>query len=180
MFFKRNKVEVVPESEWTDYSEHEKYATKKSLAVAMCIPAAASFGLLAHRFLTNHTQATEQITNSVIDSTTLQPVTGVITQTPITTDPITVIPTGAVTDHVAGASLDVLTTIMDPILDILVALALPLASLLMVGACFFIMLGQKEKAYSTMMNTGIGYVLIQMSPLLLNLLKTAGSAVQPH
>lgn len=179
MFFKKNKVEVVPESEWTDYSEHEKYATKKGLALAMCVPAAASVGLVAHRFLTNHTQATEQIANSVIDPATLQPVTSAITQPSTAIDPITVIPTGAVSDHVASTSLDVLTTIMDPILDILVALALPVASLLLVGACFFIMLGQKEKAYGIMMNTGIGYVLIQMSPLLLTLLKTAGSAVQP-
>lgn len=177
MFFKRNKVEIVPESEYTDYGD--QYATTKHLAVAMCVPAVASAGLITYKILSNHAHSTEQIANTVIDSATLQPVTSSIPQIPITTDNITAIPTGAVTDHVAGASLDVLTTIMNPIIDILVALALPVASLMMVGACFFIILGQKEKAYSIIFNSAIGYVLIQMSPLLLSLLKTAGTAVQP-
>lgn len=178
MFFrKKDKVEVVPESEWTDYGE--QYATKKHLAIALCVPAVAGVGMLAHRLLSNNSQATEQIANTVIDSATLQPVTTPLTQTTITPDTLTAMPAGAVTDHVAGASLDVLTTIMDPIIDILVALALPVASLMMVGACFFIILGQKEKAYSVIFNSAIGYVLIQMSPLLLTILKSAGTAVQP-
>lgn len=176
MFFKRNKVEVVPESEYTNFGD--QYATKKSLAIAMCVPAAASVGLVAHRLLSNNTQATEQIAKTVVDSATLQPVNA-ISQTPITIDNITAMPVGAVSDSIANASLDMLTTIMNPIIDILVALALPVASLMMVGACFFIILGQKEKAYSIIFNSAIGYVLIQMSPLLLSILKTAGTAVQP-
>lgn len=176
MFFKRNKVEVVPESEYTDFGD--KYATKKHLALAMCIPGATSFGLLAHRILSNSSSTIDHVANNVLDPATLPPVTSSITQIPVTSDHITAIPIGATTDYVAGASLDVLTTIMNPIIDILVALALPVASLIMIGACFFIILGQKEKAYSMMMNAGMGYVLVQLSPLLLNILKTAGKAVQ--
>lgn len=177
LFRKKNKVEVVPESEYTDFGD--QYATKKHLAIAMCVPTVAGVGMLAQRLLSNNAEVTEEIANTVIDSATLQPVTTPITQTPITTDTLTAMPVNAVTDHVAGASLDVLTTIMDPIIDILVALALPVASLMMVGACFFIMLNQKEKAYSIIFNSAIGYVLIQMSPLLLTILKNAGNAVQP-
>lgn len=39
------------------------------------------------------------------------------------------------------------------------------------------MLGNSEKAWSTIMNAGLGYVLIQMSPLFLDILKTIGEAV---
>ncbi|MFG3613076.1 hypothetical protein [Rummeliibacillus stabekisii] len=166
MFFKKNKVEVVPESEWTDFGS--QHATRKDLAIAACVPTVASLGMVAWNSLTKVSTPVE-----------VAAVSGPAMPQG-TPDTYTAIPTGAVTDHIAGTSLDVLTTIMDPIIDILVALALPLASLMIIGACFFIILGQKEKAYSIMFNSAIGYVLIQMSPMLLNILKTAGTAVQPQ
>lgn len=179
MFFKKNKVEVVPESKWTDFGS--QHATRKDLAIAACVPAVASLGMVAWNSLHKvSTAPLEAASNSIgIEEIARTAVSGPA-MPPGTPDTYTTIPTGAVTDHIAGTSLDVLTTIMNPIIDILVALALPLASLMMVGACFFIILGQKEKAYSIMFNSAIGYVLIQMSPMLLNILKTAGTAVQPQ
>ena len=35
-----------------------------------------------------------------------------------------------------------------------------------------------EKAHGLIMNAGLGYVLIQLSPLLLKILEAAGNAVQ--
>ena len=169
MFFKKNKVEVVPESEWTDFGS--QHATRKDLAIAACVPTVASLGMVAWNSLTKVSTPVEVASYTAVSGPAIPQGTP---------DTYTAIPTGAVTDHIAGTSLDVLTTIMNPIIDILVALALPLASLMMVGACFFIILGQKEKAYSIMFNSAIGYVLIQMSPMLLNILKTAGTAVQPQ
>lgn len=169
MFFKKNKVEVVPESEWTDFGS--QHATRKDLAIAACVPAVASLGMVAWNSLTKVSTPVEVASYTAVSGPAMPQGTP---------DTYTAIPTGAVTNHIAGTSLDVLTTIMNPIIDILVALALPLASLMMVGACFFIILGQKEKAYSIMFNSAIGYVLIQMSPMLLNIIKTAGTAVQPQ
>lgn len=170
MFRKKNKVEVVPESEWTNFGD--QYATKKHLAVAMCVPTAASIGLVAWNSLQRiaESPAKEFISN-------VGGVSGV-THTMVNT-----IPVNAFADksgELAGnLALSTFATIMDPIIDILVALALPVASVILVGACFFIMLGQKEKAYGLMMNAGLGYVLIQMSPLLLKILEASGKAVQP-
>ncbi|WP_102691416.1 hypothetical protein [Rummeliibacillus pycnus] len=172
MFFKRNKVEVVPESEWTDYSEQEKYATKKSLAIAMCVPTVASIGLVAWNSLQRIAESPVKEVVSNVDSV------GGVTHTMVNT-----IPVNAFTEKAGELNgqmaLSTFATIMDPIIDILVALALPIASVILVGACFFIMLGQKEKAYGLMMNAGLGYVLIQMSPLLLKILEASGKAVQP-
>ncbi|MGE7841177.1 hypothetical protein ACQKNX_10320 [Lysinibacillus sp. NPDC093712] len=47
----------------------------------------------------------------------------------------------------------------------------------MVGACFFFMIGNKEREWDTIMNAGLGYELIQMSPLFLEILRTIGKAV---
>lgn len=170
LFKKKNKVEVVPESEYTDFGD--QYATKKHLAIAMCIPAVASVGLVAWNSL-------QRIAES--------PVAEVINTTGnvggITPSTINAIPVNAFTDkggEIAGdMALSTFATIMDPILDILVALSLPVASVILVGSLFMIMLGQKEKAYGLMMNAGLGYVLIQMSPLLLKILEASGNAVQP-
>lgn len=168
MFFKKNKVEVVPESEYTDFGD--QYATKKHLAIAMCVPTAASVGLVAWNSLQRIAESPVQ---EVVSTTS-----GIANQTTLNT-----IPVNAITDkggELAGEmALSTFATIMDPILDILVALSLPVASVILVGSLFMIMLGQKEKAYGLMMNAGLGYVLIQMSPLLLKILEASGNAVQP-
>lgn len=62
-------------------------------------------------------------------------------------------------------------------MQILVAISFPIASVIMVGGCFFFMLGNSERAWNTIMNAGLGYVLIQMSPLFLEILRTIGKAV---
>lgn len=170
MFFKKNKVEVVPESEYTDFGD--QYATKKHLAIAMCVPTAASVGLVAWNSL-----------QRIAESPVKEVVSNVESISGVTNAAVNTIPVNAFTDktgEIAGdMALSTFATIMDPILDILVALSLPVASVILVGSLFMIMLGMKEKAYGLMMNAGLGYVLIQMSPLLLKILEASGNAVQP-
>ncbi|WP_102693818.1 hypothetical protein [Rummeliibacillus pycnus] len=170
LFKKRSKVEVVPESEWTDFSEVEQYATKKQLAVAMCVPTVASVGLLAHRLLADSTHHVMAASASapIMPVSAPMPTHAVVTAANSIGDP---------TGVVANASLDLLATILDPIIDILVAISFPVASVIMVGACFFFMFGNSEKAWSMIMNAGLGYVLIQVSPLFLEILRKVGEAV---
>ena len=47
----------------------------------------------------------------------------------------------------------------------------------MIGACFFFMIGNTEKAWSMIINAGLGYVLIQLSLLFLGILRQVGEAV---
>ena len=74
-------------------------------------------------------------------------------------------------------TLHALAHILDPVIDILVALSLPVASVVIVGSCFFFIFGKAEKAWTSIQNAGLGYVLIQVSPLILNVLKQVGNAV---
>ena len=74
-------------------------------------------------------------------------------------------------------TISALAHALDPLVDVLVALSFPIASVIIVGGCFFFMLGNSEKAWSTIQNAGLGYVLIQISPLILNILKQIGNAV---
>jgi nitrate reductase NapE component len=78
----------------------------------------------------------------------------------------------------AGAqTISQLAHVLDPVVDILVALSFPIASVVIVGSCFLFMFGNTEKAWTGIQNAGLGYVLIQVSPLILDVLKQVGSAV---
>jgi nitrate reductase NapE component len=74
-------------------------------------------------------------------------------------------------------TLSALAHVLDPVVDVLVALSLPIASVIIVGSCFFFMMGNSEKAWTSIQNASLGYVLIQVSPLILNVLKQVGNAV---
>lgn len=86
------------------------------------------------------------------------------------------IPVGA-KEWMGEQALSTLAHALDPLVDVLVALSFPVASVIIVGGCFFFMLGNSEKAWSTIQNAGLGYVLIQISPLILNVLKQIGGAI---
>ncbi|MED3623286.1 MULTISPECIES: hypothetical protein [Neobacillus] len=74
-------------------------------------------------------------------------------------------------------TLSMLAHVLDPVVDILVALSFPVASVVIVGSCFLFMFGKTDKAWSGIQNAGLGYVLIQVSPLILNVLKQVGNAI---
>lgn len=74
-------------------------------------------------------------------------------------------------------TLSLLAHVLDPVVDILVALSFPIASVIIVGSCFQFMFDRADKGWSMIQNAGLGYVLIQVSPLILNVLKQVGNAV---
>lgn len=74
-------------------------------------------------------------------------------------------------------TLSALAHVLDPVVDILVALSFPVASVIIVGACFLFMFGNSEKGWGLIQNAGLGYILIQVSPLILDVLKQVGNAV---
>ncbi|MFL0584552.1 hypothetical protein ACH0B6_18430 [Solibacillus silvestris] len=176
--FKRNKTRVVPVAEYGDYTERfeemEKirqertFATWKDVVIMGAIPAVSAAGVVAYNKLT-------AVSPSVME---VMPVTAMpdIASLPETYTTMAVnapIPTG----YVADKSLEVLATILDPVIDILIAISFPIASVIMIGACFFFMIGNPERAWSMIMNAGLGYVLIQISPMFLDILRTVGEAI---
>lgn len=81
--------------------------------------------------------------------------------------------TGFDTAHAAelsGAIYDKITTAFMPVVELIKGLAYPISLIVMTGGAIMIMIGSKEKGYSMIQNAGIGYILVQMVPLLMNLL----------
>lgn len=68
-------------------------------------------------------------------------------------------------------------TAFDPLVDLMMAISLPVASVIITGAALMILIGMKEKGYSLIMSSSIGYVLVQMTPLFIKLLAGVGSAI---
>lgn len=176
MFKKRIKTEVVPTSEYTDYSDRfegdEKYAKLRHVAIAAAIPSTVAVG--TGLFMFNKFNDTYSSTVIPVNAPVQQVMEPVVAQIP-STIPVNSIaePTGII----AEKSLEILATALDPLVQILVAISFPIASVIMVGGCFFFMLGNSERAWNTIMNAGLGYVLIQMSPLFLEILRTIGKAI---
>lgn len=80
-------------------------------------------------------------------------------------------------EWMSEATLSTLAHVLDPLVDIMVALSFPIASVIIVGSCFFFMFDKAEKGFDSIMKAGLGYVLIQVSPLILDVLKQVGNAV---
>lgn len=167
MFKRKQKIEIVPESEYTDFSDRfaelDKYATKGTVAAASLIPVAVGAPLVFHRL----TSTPELVT---VTAPIIEPV-NVLAQAPMYSPEM--VPVGFIADK----SLETLANVLDPVIQILVAISFPIASVIMIGACFFFMFGNSEKAWSMIMNAGLGYVLIQLSPLFLDILREVGNAV---
>lgn len=65
----------------------------------------------------------------------------------------------------------------DPLIDLIVTLSYPIAGVMIAGGCLMIMVQQRERGMSMLQNAAIGYILVQLSPMLLNLLVGIGSSV---
>lgn len=85
--------------------------------------------------------------------------------------------TTTATNLVAGTTLQILAHALDPVTQILVAISLPIASIVIIGGCFFFMFGQPDRAWSTIQNAGLGYILIQLSPLFIKVLEQVGKSI---
>lgn len=184
MFFKKDKVRVVAAQDYTDYSERfedmkkirseSQFATRKDVLIMGAAPVIGTAGLIAY----NKSSIEPSPVLEVVAPIAYQPIQAVpdIASLPETYTTMAVnspIQTGVIADK----SLEMLATILDPVIDILIAISFPIASVIMIGACFFFMIGNPEKAWSMIMNAGLGYVLIQISPLFLGILRTVGEAI---
>lgn len=161
----------------------DKYASKKTVITAALIPLIATVPLIYKTLKDSYTTTTIPVTSTVIAPPPLiapppvLPVSEAFTSlsTPIPTPPSDILaePTGLIAD----TSLEMLANVLDPLIQLMVAISLPIASVIMIGGCFFFMIGNSEKAWSTIMNGSLGYILVQMSPLFIKILRQVGEAV---
>lgn len=84
-----------------------------------------------------------------------------------------VVPAGALSDAVTER----IVSAFDPLVELIIAVSLPVASVMMAGSALMIMVGQKDAGFKLMMNASLGYVLVQMVPLFIDLLAGVGEAV---
>lgn len=72
---------------------------------------------------------------------------------------------------------DKMITAFDPLINLIQGLAYPIAMVVVLGGSIMVMINQKEKGYGMMMGAGLGYVLVQMTPLFLRILADAMKVV---
>lgn len=72
---------------------------------------------------------------------------------------------------------DKMVNAFDPLIVLVQSLAYPIATVVVLGGAIMVMIGMKEKGYSLMMSAGLGYVLVNMTPMILNILVDAMRAV---
>jgi hypothetical protein len=65
----------------------------------------------------------------------------------------------------------------DPLITLAQAIAYPICMVVVLGGALFIMIGNKEKGFTMMQSAGLGYVLVQMTPLVLNILVQAMKSI---
>ncbi|WP_339145467.1 MULTISPECIES: hypothetical protein [unclassified Sutcliffiella] len=74
---------------------------------------------------------------------------------------------------VANAMYDNMLHAFDPLITLVQALAYPIAMVVVLGGALFIMIGNREKGFSMMSSAGLGYVLVTLTPMILNILVEA-------
>jgi hypothetical protein len=61
----------------------------------------------------------------------------------------------------------------DPLIDLVQAVAYPIAMVVILGGSIMVMMRQPEKGFGLIQSAGLGYVLVQMTPMILNILVDA-------
>jgi hypothetical protein len=77
----------------------------------------------------------------------------------------------------SGDMYDKMLHAFDPLVGLIQALAYPVAMVVVLGGALCIMVGQKEKGFGMMQGAGLGYVLVQMTPMVLNILVAAMKSI---
>jgi hypothetical protein len=65
---------------------------------------------------------------------------------------------------------DKMLTAFEPITTLIQALAYPVASIVVLFGAIMVLISQKEKGFTLMSNAGLGVILVNLMPMLLNIL----------
>jgi hypothetical protein len=96
--------------------------------------------------------------------------------------PISILPMTTLTAQAAGPEAspvinmtsdqiyDKMLTAFEPINTLIQALAYPVASVVVLFGAIMVLISQKEKGFQLMSNAGLGVILVNLMPMLLNIL----------
>lgn len=90
--------------------------------------------------------------------------------------------------HAAGEAIPVLSPGADalgaavnkalqPLIDVLKELAKPIAGVMVTWGCLRYMIGQKEAGIAGIQQAAVGYILVMLSPVILNLITGVGAVI---
>lgn len=82
-----------------------------------------------------------------------------------------------IADKAVGAIMDKVVHAFDPVIVLAQALAYPVAMVMLIGGALYIMVGSKEAGFKMIQRAGIGYILVQLMPLVMDLLVEVGKAI---
>lgn len=68
-------------------------------------------------------------------------------------------------------------TAFGPLIDLIQAMAYPVAMVVVLGGALSIMIGNKEKGFAMIQTAGLGYVLVMLAPMILDVLVDAMKGV---
>ncbi|MEI5905622.1 hypothetical protein WAK64_00900 [Bacillus spongiae] len=80
-------------------------------------------------------------------------------------------------DYVKGQAKEKIVEAFMPLVEMIQALSYPIALVMLTGGALMFMINQKEKGISLIQNASIGYILVQLMPLMMQLLVGIGNTV---
>jgi hypothetical protein len=80
-------------------------------------------------------------------------------------------------DYVKQSAKEKIVQAFMPLVDLVQALSYPIALVMLTGGALMFMINQKERGISLIQNASIGYILVQLMPLFMQLLVGIGNTV---
>jgi hypothetical protein len=80
-------------------------------------------------------------------------------------------------EYVKGKAKEQIIEAFMPLVDMIQALSYPIALVMLTSGALLFMINQKDRAVSLIQNASIGYILVQLMPLLMQLLVGIGNTV---
>jgi hypothetical protein len=80
-------------------------------------------------------------------------------------------------EYVKGQAKEKIVEAFMPLVDMIQALSYPIALVMLTGGALMFMINQKDKGIGLIQNASIGYILVQLMPLLMNMLVGIGNTV---
>lgn len=91
--------------------------------------------------------------------------------------PMSALAAPAAVPVMASDTASKLMHVFDPLIRLVVSLSYPIAGVMIAGGCLMIMVQQREAGMKMLQNAAIGYILVQLSPTLLQLLVGVGGGL---
>lgn len=88
--------------------------------------------------------------------------------------PVEAIPVNSPVSDALGSAVN---NALQPLIDVLKELAKPIAGAMITWNCLRFMIGQKEPAITGIQHTAVGYLLVMLSPIIIDLITGVGGAI---